>query len=359
MVSHIFTLRTRRVCGSLKFHPCALIALWLMTCFDVRAVSQNLTSLDTLPEPIKRYVDGIKSIHSFDVTLTIETLSFSGSTSLPPTVLNTETNREMFAYGQGTRYERSLGISDRSIQVKDWKTITGEIRKKPTSIAEPFFAALIHGGGSYLYYLNPAQYYQCFLTDMLSDGEADISLFQDTSNTNLVCFKIENHPNLKGHWLLMRLNPRHNYALAKLEMYCYSTNNQTARLAETIIDEDIRLKDGLWMPAGARFITYSSNIPCGGERLVINPKFSTFNTITSDELFSPKSLPAVNWKEDNWSFYYTPKALAAIKEADKVRQKMFSSEPPPASHPLIKWSLGALGMCMLAFFGVRFLQGRR
>ena len=295
-----------------------ILCLFLTISLTIQVDGQKTLSDIKQPEPIIHFLNGIKRVQSYDVTYSFEVLSYTEAGINAPEVDLTSTDRDVLGFGLGRRFETDVGNNERSIAIKDWKTITSSF--------EPLFISLSIKASTYLSFLNPSHFHRTFLTDILQDKRTVVKN-DNTPNMEdkLLCFKVEGHPALQGQIIKIWLNSERNFALEKMSSY-YVRNNRMVLIATTEINLYIQTENDLWMPVAATFIQYStvSNnvIPVIGYRIMLDQNRSTFNTIKTDDLFRTNSLPVVNWTKGKWSCYYPPKALAGIKEADKIEGEM-------------------------------------
>ena len=85
------------------------------------------------------------------------------------------------------------------------------------------------------------------------------------------------------------------------------------------VEQFIQIDKDIWVPAKA--ISY--NVASSGE-MKLDENRSSFNSITSGELFSGKSLPEVNREDDGWKQYLPPAELAKAAAFGDFQKPGFS-----------------------------------
>jgi len=270
---------------------------------------------------IDRCVAAINSIKSYDVTFTIEHLSYPNCNNLAkpdaPVVAATDTNRDVLAVGLGRRIERGVGNNEtHTIGIIDWNTATTNGR--PLAKALTF----VLPGLTYYDYLNPPSG-NFFLSDLLSDKHFNVTpLESDSSNSVPAGFQIGS--SLSTGFIRMWPDPKYGYLPSKVEWYHEVKDGQVSLLYRMQVEKYIQGNDGTWIPAKA---ILTSIMPTGaakgrevtGFSMTVDVAHSSWNSVTSDELFFAKSLPTVNSDQDGWKYYYSPPLLSSIKAAEAIR----------------------------------------
>ncbi len=294
--------------------------LWLVLWMPqiVQAQEQNGLLDKNRPEEIARFLAGIKRVKSYDVTYTLEQSSNTGDGIIDPRSMVTLIYRDVLGFGLGRRFEFNIEDNgNKVIAIKDWKTATSSFK--------PLFFSLSIALNTYLSYLNPSHFHQCFLTDMLESKKSVITRADPSeAGAILTCFKIAGHPALRGQFMKIWLNPERNYALSRLSSY-YAKDKAMILTTTTEIKKDFQVEDNLWVPMEAAFIQYYSIsnriIPSIMTIIRLDEKHCAFNSIKTGDLFQPQSVPVVNWKEDNWSYCYPTQMIEQVKALAKSRHE--------------------------------------
>lgn len=270
---------------------------------------------------IDRCVAAIDSIKSYDVTFTIQHLSYPNYNNLTKpdasVIATTDTNRDVLTVGLGRRIERGVGNNEtHTIGIIDWNTAITNGR--PLAKALTF----VLPGLTYYDYLNPP----CgnfFLSDLLSDKHFNITPLElNASNSETAGFQIGS--SASTGFIQMWPDPKHGYMPSKVEWYHEVKDGQISLLYRMEVKKFIQIDDGDWVPAKA---ILTSIMPTGtakgrevtGFLMTVDTAHSSWNSINSPDLFLAKSLPTVNSKQDGWEYYYSPSLLSSIKAAETIR----------------------------------------
>jgi hypothetical protein len=106
------------------------------------------------------------------------------------------------------------------------------------------------------------------------------------------------------------------------------------------------VSDSVWVPQQATMNQYLDGRLWLGYSMKLEDTRSTFNTITSDELFVPKSLQQVNYENKGWKWDYPPNILASRREFDMAVRSL--TDNGRSKH--IKWIvIGALTLLSVVF----------
>lgn len=271
---------------------------------------------------VDSYLAAIHSIQSFDMTYRRVDLDFPDFDKLDKPDISSDlddrsTNREVFARGIGWRLEQGVGTADTIISIFN-------LRTSPASECKP--------GENYSDFLNPvigtpdmnSEEGRRFLADLLTDTHSQVSPLEVlSSNANLFGFQV-NNPRLRGNYMRVWLDAEHGYLPAKAEWYLKTESshgmNPIGLTRSMEVDRFIQIASQMWAPMTGRLLTI---MPVGklkgrtifGWRMELDSEHSSWNSITSDEPFLPKSVPELNYERKGWKYHYPPMLLAAMKEA--------------------------------------------
>jgi len=293
-----------------------MVAALVCTLYPMLAVS--IDGQTATNNPIALFQQAIHKIQSFDVTISVSDWNITisdyerGTNSHSPKIIVVETNRDAFAIGFGRRVERNWNGKPLETSVIDWKTAV--------SLHEPLADVLLSASGAdYLTYINPHMGQEgCFLTDALNTNSVVISAL-DTSPTDskMIGFQLE-FPKQERFQNVFRiwLDSEHGYMLAKFERLVRGVpdvDHSLGLIDLMQVEQFIQIDKDIWVPAKA--ISY--NVTSSGE-MKLDENRSSYNSITSGELFSGKSLPEVNHEDDGWKQYLPPAELAKAAAFDKA-----------------------------------------
>jgi hypothetical protein len=291
-------------------------------------------------------IDGIKS---YDVKFRIDTV-FGFEESARHT---TSTNRDVFAIGLGRRIENGIGNEkEYRISAISWTAAIASGKPLPKAIT------LALPGLTYYDYLNPIVG-DFFLADLLRNQHSNISpLKASPTNPNMVGFQVDN-PKLHGDFICVWLDAEHGYMPGKIEWHQRFDDNQLAIAQKMEVEKFVQLGNGAWVPARA---TNAYVVPIGSDagRIVVeqtmelDAEHSSWNSIKSNELFFPKSLPKVNHEMDGWKQYYSPALLAAEEMANN---SINEAEPGEHRHNLTI-RIVFLAVCVLTLLPLMYMAYR-
>jgi hypothetical protein len=303
---------------------------------------------------IDRCMAAINSIKSYDVTFTIQHLSYPNYNNLTKpdasVVAITDTNRDVLAVGLGRRIERGVGNNKtHTIGVIDWNTAITNGR--PLAKALTF----VLPGLTYYDYVNPPSG-NFFLSDLLSDKHFNIiPLEPNATNSEMAGFQVSS--SASTGFIRVWPDPKHGYMPSKVEWYHEVKDGQISLLYRMEVEKFIQIDDGDWVPAKA---ILTSIMPTGtakgrevtGFLMTVDTTHSSWNSINSSDLFLAKSLPTVNSKQDGWKFYYSPPLLSSIKAAEAIRS--------PENFGLVRGVvLGGMGAITLLLVIILIMHRRR
>jgi hypothetical protein len=299
----------------------------------------------TTDDPIACYQRSIRKIQSFDATISIVQISSTisnyerGLNTNKLRVLSAETNRDVFANGLGRRIEESGKDGPISMEVIDWKTALS-IREPLAEVLNPLLSGL-----TYLDYLNPYMEQEgLFLSDALNTNDVAISpLGISPFNPKLIGFQLEfrkrkTFQNVYQIWF----DSDHGYMVKKCERFLRKIPHFDDSLIPINLMEVkrfIQIHEGTWVPTEASMCNNADDYI-----MKLDEISSSFNSITSGALFSGKSLPKVNERDDGWKQYLSPSVLAQAVAYDAGMRNMAASG---WSHETRWIFLGAMGASTL------------
>lgn len=263
-------------------------------------------------EAIIRFQKAINDIKSFDATIVVKRFDYSDDAK-SPRMLGIETNRDVFATGLGRRFERNCEDGPQGIGVIDWKTAksTGLSLEAAFQITDPTL--------TYLNYINPSPNYGQYLTDILDRSKYDISPIEVVTNSSLMGFQIEN-PQATYNILRIWLDSNHGYMLKQMDWCIKSAKSEPELIDRLEVDHFISVSNTMWVPDQATINHYLRGHLWRGNSMQLDDALSSFNTISSDQLFIGKSLQRVNYEKRGWKWDYPSTVLSSLKTFDFVVQ---------------------------------------
>lgn len=283
----------------------------------------------------------INEVKSFDATIVVKIFDYSNNVK-SPRMVGVETNRDVYATGLGRRFERISKGVPQGVGVIDWKAAksTGLSLEAALEITTPSL--------TYLQYINPAPANGLFLTDILDGAKYKIIPLGeviDYTNTSLNGFQIEN-PHATYNILRIWLDSNHGYMVKQMDWLIKSTNGNPELCYRLEVRGFTNVSDSVWVPQQATMNQYLDGRLWLGYSMKLEDTRSTFNTITSDELFVPKSLQQVNYENKGWKWDYPPNILASRREFDMAVRSL--TDNGRSKH--IKWIvIGALTLLSVVF----------
>ena len=300
--------------NKMKIHrSCPVIGAALLCAAMVFALSVD--GQDSTSDAVSRYLRAVEGIKSYDAKISVSMLDYTQNPAVPK-IVDIETNRDVFAFGLGRRFERNVKGEPLGIGVIDWKTAT--------SINSRLGRALhvIMPGLTYLDYINPEPGDGFFLTDtpkLIVDGKIAIRPLEALPpGSRLIGFQLENPKlNSRVHNIIrIWLDPEHGYMLKTMEWHQQSVSGELTLLDKMQVEKFIKVDDGIWIPDEANMIHFFKGREWTGYSMKLDEKQSSFNSIKSDELFLAKSLPHMNYEKDGWKWGYPPAILSKTRASD-------------------------------------------
>jgi len=252
------------------------------------------------------FLRSIQKLKSFDATMSVEDWDLKvsdyekGTNGLHHKVVAVETNRDVFSAGIGRRVERTWNGKPLGIGVIEWKTAV--------AVGQPLAYVLSQSNAGFWEYVNPLMGQEgCFLADALTTNTVTIGPLQMPDDSRRPGFELdfpkhETFQNVFRIWL----DPEHGYMITRFERLVRSVpdDGKLNLIEEEQVEQFIPIKGDVWIPA----IAVSYNV-ASSRRMLLDQSRSSFNSISSGQLFSEKSLPKVNRKEDGWKEYLPPDEL--------------------------------------------------
>jgi hypothetical protein len=256
--------------------------------------------------------DGMARIQSYNVVYALDMLNIpspgASGKAAPPTAEPSRRQRDAFAFGLGRRVEDFLGTAAEMISVTDWRAVTSGANPR---------ARLLYGGpgDGYLQLVDPICW-GCSLTELLRDANSRIETL-DGSSVAKGMLEVHN-PELRGP-IRIWADPEHGYLPSIVECYQRDAKDQTVLNERTRVTGFVRAGGSIWVPVKSVYELWAgSGREISRTSLVVDVEKSSWNTITTDELFTEARMPPVNWARDAYKVHLPPAQLEAIRTAERA-----------------------------------------
>ena len=284
---------------------------------------------------VERCAAGIEAIRSYDVTFALERFYYpktpegtkAGNTATVPVPIARPEVRDVLAFGLGRHMEENRGAPDRIISVIDWQTARSGSKPLSTTIARKL------DGNGYLDFFNP-DCWGFFLADLLRDGQSTTRMLEATSSSRgLIGFEVT-HPEMTRP-VRVWADPDHGHMPSIIEKHVQDEEGNVLLWKRIEVSEFAPLEDGAWVPVNGTCLSFANRgeqgrVAVTGTSLVVDVEQSSWNSISSGELFAASSLPEANYVTDSgYRQYLPPAGLAAVERSDRMREEAAAARTLP------------------------------
>ena len=278
-------------------------------------VSRSSACAEDSRELARQCVKAINAITSYDVKMKITNIAYPAAydTVKPNEPLETMTlmHRDVLAWGYGRRAERNLNDLEEHVAVKAWDDAMKGRKGLAIEISYT-------DGQDYFTYFNQ----NCFgllLSQLLEDTRTSVDEIKPDDN-QLRGFELV-HPNLQAP-VRVWVDPVYGYLPATIEKDAISDGKAVLH-TRSHVDEFVQVADTVWVPLRGSYTQFSRAGPSTGRAvnaysMSVLREESSWNAISSGELFATANMPEVNHELLGWKEHLPPAALLAMGFRDRL-----------------------------------------